>query len=77
MVQKRAGVNIAPKPESTDYLSMLPEDWGSLHWTKKEKFVKNHTNVDFIKFILSVETTTAVQNACKARLKELGQEIPD
>lgn len=77
VVQKKTGVNIAPKPESTDYLSMLPEDWGSLHWTKKEKFVKNHTNVDFIKFILSVETTTAVQNACKARLKELGQEIPD
>lgn len=85
IVQKREGVNIALQEakeepqtdEDPDYLSMLPEDWGSLHWTKKEKFIKIITNVDFLKFILSVETTTAVQNACKARLEELGQKVPD
>jgi hypothetical protein len=78
VVQKRAGVNIpAQTPESTDYLSMLPEDWGNLHWTKKEKFIKILTDVGFLKFILSVETINAVQDACQARLDELDQKTAD
>ena len=60
------------KAGSTDYLSMLPEDWGTLHWVKKEKFIKTLTDKGFIEFILSVETIKAVQNACTERLKELG-----
>ena len=63
---------VAPIPESTDYLSMLPDDWGDLHWVKKEKFIKALTDEGFLKFILSVETIKAVQNACTERLKELG-----
>jgi hypothetical protein len=59
-------------PGSTDYLSQLPEDWGSMHWVKKEKFIKALTDKGFIEFILSVETIKAVQNACTERLKEIG-----
>jgi hypothetical protein len=61
-----------PVPESTDYLSQLPEDWGTMHWVKKEKFIKALTDKGFVEFILSVETIKAVQNACTERLKELG-----
>lgn len=63
--------------KTDDYLLMLPEDWGQIHWVKKEKFIKEQTDIDFIKFILSVETTKAVQNACIERLKELGQGKSD
>ena len=62
----------ASTSESTDYLSMLPDDWGDLHWVKKEKFIKALTDKGFLEFILSVETIKAVQNACTERLKELG-----
>ena len=73
VVQKRTGVNIPPK-EQPNYLSMLPDDWGILHWTKKEKFIKVITDVGLLKFILTVETLQAVQNACKARLEELDNQ---
>ena len=63
---------VASTSESTDYLSMLPDDWGDLHWVKKEKFIKALTDKGFLEFILSVETIKAVQNACTERLKELG-----
>jgi hypothetical protein len=77
VVQKRTGVNIPPK-EQPNYLSMLPDDWGDLHWTKKEKFIKILTDIGLLKFILTVETLSAVQNACKARLAELeNQEKSD
>lgn len=58
---------------STDYLSMLPDDWGKMHWVKKEKFIKGLTDIAFIKFIFSVETIKAIQNACTERLIELEQ----
>jgi hypothetical protein len=61
------------KEASTDYLSMLPDDWGKLHWVKKEQFIKKQTDVAFIQFIKSVETTKAIQNACTERLIELEQ----
>ena len=75
-VVKKAAAN-TPKttPESSNYLLMLPEEWGELHWTKKEKFVKELTDIDFIKYLLVVETANAVQNACRERLNELGEEI--
>lgn len=62
-----------PKGEPVDYISKLPDDWGKLHWVKKEKFIKDLTDIEFIKFILSVETTKAVKRACTERLKELEQ----
>jgi len=61
-----------PVTGDPNYLSMLPADWGNLHWVKKEKFVKSLTDKAFIQFILSVETVKAVLNACEERLKELG-----
>lgn len=57
--------------ENTDYLSMLPEDWGTMHWVKKEKFIMELTDKEFIKFIMSVETVKAIQTACSERLKQL------
>jgi len=66
-------VPVPEKVESGDFLSMLPDDWGKLHWVKKEKFIKELTDIDFIKFIFTVETTKAVKNACTERLKELEQ----
>lgn len=56
---------------SKDYISMLPDDWATLHWVKKEQFIKQITDPDFLKFILKVESLKAVQNACKKRLEEL------
>lgn len=62
------------KQEEPDYLSMLPDDWSELHWVKKEKFILAIEDVGFVEFILSVETTPAIINACKERLKQLGQQ---
>jgi hypothetical protein len=57
--------------ENPDYLSMLPENWGDMHWAQKEKFIMGLTDMNFIKFIQTVETTAAVQNACTERLTQL------
>jgi hypothetical protein len=56
-----------------NYLLMLPSDWGTLHWVKKEKFIKSLTDVNFVKYIQTVETSTALQRACKERISELEQ----
>jgi hypothetical protein len=64
----------APETDEMDYLSMLPADWGQLHWVKREVFIKSLTDINFIKYIMSVETIKALQNACNERLKELGQK---
>lgn len=82
--KKTAKKTSTPKPKevptledgSKDYLSMLPDDWAPMHWVKKEKFIMALEDVDFIKFILRVETVNAVQNACKKRLKELEAPTP-
>ena len=59
---------------TTDYLLTLPDNWGKMHWVKKEQFIKGIDDIYFIKFILSMENTKAVRNACNERLKELGHE---
>jgi hypothetical protein len=64
--------NASEKSEAPDYLTQLPDDWGTMHWVQKEKFIKALTDKGFVEFILSVETIKAVQNACTERLKELG-----
>lgn len=61
------------KVASSDYLLMLPDNWGKMHWVTKEKFIKTQTDVAFITFIKSVEPTKAIQKACIERLKELEQ----
>ncbi len=62
------------KEDTVDYLLMLPDNWNKLHWVKKEKFIKEVTDASFIRFILSMEITKAVRNACLERLEELGQK---
>jgi hypothetical protein len=52
---------------------MLPDNWSKMHWVQKEKFILTVDDPDFLKFILQVEMTAAVQNACKERLKAIGQ----
>lgn len=60
------------KKASEDYSSILPSDWGTMHWVKKEKWIKAQTNKKLLEFLLSVENVNAVLNACKERLKEIG-----
>ena len=75
-------LNVPPKPsvvnnnqviasDPQDYMSLLPESWGDMHWTQKEVFVLNLNDKGFIEFIMSVETIKAVLNACTERLKQL------
>ena len=59
---------------SDDYISMLPDKWSDMHWVQKEKFVLSITDKAFLEFILSVETTPAIINACTKRLAQLEQE---
>jgi hypothetical protein len=57
--------------ENPNYLLMLPADWSKMHWTKKEIYVMSLTDIGFIKFIQTVETSAAIQKACAKRLTEL------
>lgn len=70
-VMEKEKKSVKTESVKTDYLSQLPADWAKMHWTKKEIFVKSLTDKDFIKFIQTVETSKAIQNACSARLAEL------
>lgn len=76
-VIKRASQRPKVEPVSAsdqDYISRLPADWSSIHWTKKEKFIQTLTDRAFIEYILKVETLMAVKNACKDRLRALAKE---
>lgn len=54
-----------------DYLEKMPDDWGDLHWTKKEKFIKQQTDKGLLEFIMRVENIKVVKTACKTRLEEI------
>jgi len=56
-----------------DYASMTPPDWKSMHWVKKEKWIKAQMDPKLLEYLLSVEDVNAVINACKERLKELAE----
>jgi len=63
------------KSESpVNYVDLLPENWGELHWTRKEKFIQSITDINFLKFILRVESVKAVINACKKQLETLSKK---
>ena len=81
------GVPLAPRPvakpeepkdttSSDVYMAMLPENWGNMHWTQKEKFIQSLTDKNFVRFIRSVETIKAVLDACRERLKQLEEPAP-
>jgi hypothetical protein len=71
---KKAFQKTASAEGKPDYLSMLPDDWGTMHWVKKEKFIMGLDDAGLVEFIQSVETVKAVLNACKERLRQLGQK---
>jgi hypothetical protein len=74
IVQKETAA--APKVPvvAKNYVDMLPEDWATLHWVKKEQFINEITDPNFLKFIMRVESIKAVHAACKKRLTELVQK---
>ena len=59
------------KDEAQDYLDKVPDNWGDMHWTQKEKFIKQQEDRGLVEFILRVESLKAVKNACEKRLEEL------
>jgi len=62
-----AKTSAAPK----SFVDQLPDDWGAMHWTKKEKFITQITDSNLVKYIMTVETAKVIQNACRKRLDEL------
>lgn len=58
---------------TVDYSDKLPEGWESLHWAKKEKFIKTLDDPDLIRFIQSIIKVPVLKKACEARLRELGK----
>lgn len=63
--------NMSNEDSTQNYLDAMPDDWADLHWTKKEKFIKQQTDKGLLEFIMRVENVKVIQNACKKRLKEL------
>jgi hypothetical protein len=63
----------APMVGKKNYVDMLPEDWSSLHWVKKEKFIMGIDDIEFLKFIMKVESIKAVHTACRKRMGELAK----
>jgi len=54
-------------------MDMLPEDWSTLHWVRKERFIMAITDIEFLKFIMKVESIKAVHAACRKRMTELAK----
>ena len=73
IIEKAVTKKASTAASTANYLDMLPEDWATMHWVKKENFIKTITDKEFINFILRVESTKAVQLACKRRLAELAK----
>jgi hypothetical protein len=69
--QEQANAVTGQEKEPSKYLKLLPADWATLHWVKKEQFIKELTDKEFIKYILNCEPTKAVINACRKRIAEL------
>jgi hypothetical protein len=72
-IEKKSQVQ-APAVEKKNYVDMLPDDWSTLHWVKKEKFIMEITDPEFLKFIMKVESVKAVHAACRKRMVELGKQ---
>jgi hypothetical protein len=70
-IEKKA---VVTAPVTKNYVDMLPEDWATLHWVKKEQFISEITDPDFLKFIMRVESIKAVHAACKKRLIEIAKQ---
>ena len=64
---------VAKTSAAINYADMLPDNWSTLHWTKKEKFITQITDPKFVKYVMTVETAKVIQNACRKRLGDLEQ----
>ena len=58
-------------PQTQRLYSMLPSDWATMHWVKKEQWIKAQMDKKLLEYLISVESVNAVLNACKERLKKL------
>jgi hypothetical protein len=70
-IEKKDAAQLVGKP---NYIDMLPDDWSALHWVKKEKFILEINDVEFLKFIMKVESVKAVHAACRKRMTELAKK---
>lgn len=57
--------------KTKEFLAKLPKTWAKMHWAQKEKFINTLTDMDFVRYIMSVEEIKTVQRICKARLQAL------
>jgi hypothetical protein len=73
-VRSQAEIDAMEKKYDKSFLDKLPKDWSEMHWVQKEKFIMAQTDKEFVKFILTVEPTKAVQNACRKRLVEIEKQ---
>jgi hypothetical protein len=71
VVSKQINKTSSTSDSTQDYLEKMPDDWGDLHWTKKEKFIKQQTDKGLLEFIMRVENIKVVKTACKTRLEEI------
>jgi hypothetical protein len=60
--------------EKKNYIDMLPDNWSEMHWVKKEKFIMAIDDIEFLKFIMKVESIKAVHAACRKRMTELAKK---
>ena len=72
-IEKNLEKKATPKVEKKNYMDMLPEDWSTLHWVRKERFIMAITDIEFLKFIMKVESIKAVHAACRKRMTELAK----
>lgn len=73
VVVKKQASRTTPESSTQSYLDKMPDDWGEMHWTKKEKYIKQQDDKGLLEFIMRVETIKVVKAACKARLDELNK----
>lgn len=74
IVKRASSPAETPVVEKKNYVDLLPDDWSTLHWVKKEKFILEITDIEFLKFIMKVESVKAVHAACRKRMVELGKQ---
>ena len=70
------GSSPANEPESQTALLKTPENWNTLHWTQKEKFISNLKDPAVILELYAKERTLVIQNLCmKTYLRITGKNL--
>lgn len=73
-IGEKSSTPVEASAEKKNYVDLLPDEWSTLHWVKKEKFIMEITDIEFLKFIMKVESVKAVHAACRKRMVELGKQ---